>query len=467
MAWNPLLIALALPLFAITLTKLLIGRWFLAAGVVGEKHATYTLIMNMPTLKKNGLAAAILVSATALLCSGSGMAVEPGPAPGTVIKVVPAEMPPPYATGSVANRAQSIDRPPGARLSVPAGFRAEIFADDLTHARWMAVAHDGAIFVAEPRPGKITRLVDADGDGRAEDRSTFVSGLRGPHGLAIQNGYLYVADTRRVWRMPYRAGQRESDGPPEPVTADGALGSGHGHWTRIAAFAPDGNHFFVSIGSAGNIAEEESPRATVQRFDAEGGKQETFASGLRNPVGMAFYPGTDDLYVVVNERDGMGDGLVPDYLTRVERGAFYGWPYAYIGPNPQPGFADKRPDLVAKSQVPDLLFQSHSAPLGLVFYDAEMFPPKYRGDAFVALHGSWNAAEPRGYMVVRVPFEKGRPIGHYEAFATGFWAAGDDTAEVWGRPAGLAVAADGSLLIADDVGQVVWRVSYTGEGAAQ
>jgi glucose/arabinose dehydrogenase len=198
----------------------------------------------------------------------------------------------------------------------------------------------------------------------------------------------------------------------------------------------------------------------VQEFDADGSNRRTFATGLRNPVGIAFYPGTDDLYVVVNERDGMGDELVPDYLTRVRRGGFYGWPYSYIGSNPQPGFADKRPDLVARAIVPDVLFRSHSAPLGLVFYQGSQFPGDYRNDAFVALHGSWNAAVPRGYFVARVRFENGRPKGDYEVFASGFWRDSDENAYVMGRPVGLAVARDGALLIADDAGSAIWRVSY-------
>ena len=197
-----------------------------------------------------------------------------------------------------------------------------------------------------------------------------------------------------------------------------------------------------------------------QVFDLDGGGQRTFASGLRNPVGIAFRPGGDALYVVVNERDGVGDEMVPDYLTRIEDGDFFGWPYAYLGPNPQPGYGDRRPDLVARTKLPDVLFRSHSAPIGLVFYDGKSFPDDYRGDAFVALRGSWNAAVPRGYMIVRVPFEDGRPAGGYQVFATGFWERGENTASVWGRPAGLAVAADGSLLIADDTGGVIWRISY-------
>ena len=244
------------------------------------------------------------------------------------------------------------------------------------------------------------------------------------------------------------------------MTPRGAFGSPGGHWTRNLVFSRDGRRFFVAVGSRANLAEEPAPRATVQVFDADGSGQRTYASGLRNPVGIAFYPGTDDLYVVVNERDGLGDELVPDYLTRVRDGDFFGWPYAYLGANPQPGFADRRPGLVARSKRPDVLFRSHSAPIGLVFYDAGQFPREYRGDAFVALRGSWNASRPRGYMVARVPFENGRPAGAYEAFATGFWAAGERRARVWGRPAGLAIAADGSLLIADDTGGVVWRVSY-------
>ena len=197
-------------------------------------------------------------------------------------------------------------------------------------------------------------------------------------------------------------------------------------------------------------------------FDEVGGNQATFASGLRNPIGIDFHPDTAELYVVVAERDGMGDELVPDYFTRIRDGEFFGWPYAYIGPNPQPLLGEQRPDLVAASREPDVLFQSHSTPLGLVFYDGSSFPAGYRGDAFVALHGSFNTAEPRGYMVVRVPFEGGRPLGYYEAFATGFWVSGEDTANVVGRPVGLAVAKDGSLLVADDGGNRIWRISYDG-----
>ncbi|MBX6323340.1 MAG: sorbosone dehydrogenase family protein [Rhodospirillaceae bacterium] len=391
-----------------------------------------------------------------LLAAGGAVADE---APGTRIQVDPASLPPPYATDAVAFQPGWVPAPQPLPFRLPAGFAVNVFVEDLRDARWLAVAPNGDVFLAEPDVGRVTLLRDADGDGRAEVRHTFADGFRRPHGLAFQGDWLYVADTERVWRLPWHAGDAKAAGPPEPVTAPGALGSASGHWTRNLAFSPDGSRLFVAIGSASNIGRDPAPRATVQSFAADGSDQKTFASGLRNPVGIAFYPGTEDLYVVVNERDGLGDGLVPDYLTRLEEGGFYGWPYSYIGSHPQPGLEGPK-DLVDRAIVPDLLFHSHSAPLGLVFYEGAQFPPDYRGDAFVALHGSWNSSRPVGYMVVRVPFENGRPAGWYEPFLTGFLVDGGGS--VFGRPVGLAVAADGSLLVADDMAGVVWRVSYAG-----
>lgn len=400
----------------------------------------------------------ILVLALGVLLGGAAAGGEQTVGERFILRA--GDLPPPFATPSAANPSRVIPRPADARPRVPEGFRADLFAQGLKHARWLAVAPGGDVFLIEPRADRITLLRDRDGDGRAETVTTFAEHVRDPQGIAFAGDYLYVADQRQVWRYPYEPGQSRAAGAPELVTAEGALGAGGGHRTRNIAVHPDGSSFFVAVGSRSNRAVEPLPRATVQRFEADGGGQATFAAGLRNPVGIAFYPGTTDLYVVVNERDGLGDGLVPDYLTRLAPGGFYGWPHAYLGTNPDPDFGRRRPDLVAATLLPDVLFQSHSAPLGLVFYSARQFPQSYRGDAFVALHGSWNAAQPTGYKVVRVPFEKGRPIGGYENFATGFWARGETSARVWGRPAGLAVAADGSLLIADDVGQVVWRVHY-------
>jgi glucose/arabinose dehydrogenase len=394
-----------------------------------------------------------------ILLTGPGFAQPTDQAPGQRFHIDPNQLPPPYATDAVANFPEVVARPEPPPFQLPAGFTANLFADRLDNPRWLTVAPNGDVFLALHGRGEVALLRDSKGRGSADLVTTFAKGFSRPHGLAIHEGYIYVADVRRVWRLAWTPGQTKAAGPREPVTAAGVFGAASGHSTRNIVFAPDGKHFFVAIGSASNIGQDPSPRATIQRFAADGSDQRTFASGLRNPVGIAFYPGTDDLYTVVNERDGLGDGLVPDYLTRVKEGGFYGWPYAYIGPHRQPDFP-ARPDLVAKTIVPDLLFQAHSAPLGLVFYDGRMFPPDYRGDAFVALHGSWNAGRPTGYKIVRVPFRNGRPVGDYENFLTGFWLKGTAPAQVWGRPVGLAIAADGSLLIADDAGGTVWRIGY-------
>ncbi len=387
--------------------------------------------------------------------------------PGTQIKVDPSALAKPGDSPSKANPSQHVAKPAGATLSVPPGFSVNVFAEGLSHARNMVVAANGDVLLVETSAGKVTLLRDADGDGKAENVSTFVQGFKSPYGIALGKDALYVGDLEGAWRIPYTAGDTTARATPTLVTADGAFGTTGGHSTRNVALSPDGTKLYAAIGSAGNISEEPAPRASIQVFTLNGdgtkaGNQRTFASGLRNPVGVGFYPGTKDLYTVVNERDTLGDELVPDYLTRVADGGFYGWPYSYIGKNPQPGFANKRPDLVAKATVPDVLFRSHSAPIGFAFYTATQFPKEYRGGAFVALHGSWNASSPRGYNVAYVPFDNKKPAGGYTVFASGFWPSNGSTAQVWGRPAGIAVAKDGSLLIADDSSQTVWRVSYKG-----
>lgn len=388
-----------------------------------------------------------LFIAVALVLALPAVAAEPKP--GDIFRVDPNALPAPYATPSKANPAEVVRRPKGAKLAVPPGWRATLFAERLDHPRNLLVLPDGSVLVAEQRADKLTRLVDGDGDGRAERRSTFADGFAEPFGLAFHGDSVWVADTRRVWRLPWQEGA-ETVERREPVTETGALGDDSGHSTRSLAMAPDGKHFYVGIGSRGNLEEEPPPRATVQEFAADGGRQRTFAAGLRNPVGMAFRPGSDELWAVVNERDGMGDELVPDYMTRVIKDAFYGWPYAWLGPRPQPGFADRAPDKVAATRAPDLLFRAHSAPLGLAFQG---------GDAYVGLHGSWNRSTPIGYFVARVPFQDGKPAGHYEVFAGGFTAG---RGKVWGRPVGIAAAPDGSLYVADDAGRTVWKISPIG-----
>jgi glucose/arabinose dehydrogenase len=408
------------------------------------------------------LAVLALLAALALPPAVPDAMAEPTP-PGTAYRVDPAALPPPYATGSASQGPTRAERPAGLLPLVPEGFTVTLFAEGFGHARWLAAGPAGAIYLAEPRAGQVWLLRDGDGDGRAEERRVVAAGLQLPHGLAVAADALYVADVEGVWRLPLDAAGEPGDGARDRVTAAGALGDPGGHWTRNIALSPDGRRLYIAIGSAGNLAEESLPRASVQVLDLASGRQETFASGLRNPVGIALRPGSDEVWVTVNERDGMGDELVPDYLTRLQAGGFYGWPYAYIGSHPQPGFAERRPDLVAESLAPDLLFRAHSAAMAVVFQAGGGFPAEWEGDAFVALRGSWNAGTPRGYMVVRVPMTDGRPDGGYEAFVTGFRLDAEDEsgrAEVWGRPVGLAWGADGSLLIADDTSGSVWRVAY-------
>lgn len=392
-------------------------------------------------------------------------AEPPSDRPGQRFHVKASEMPEPFMTPSASNGSNVIARKDGQMPVAPPGYTVNVFAERLSHARWMAVAPGGEVFLAQPRADEVTLLVDTDGDGRADRKTTYADGFNTPHGLALRDGYLYVADLEGVWRVPFAPGQRRAQTAPERITPPGAFGEPGGHWTRNIVFSPDGRHFYVAIGSQGNVAVEPSPRATIKRFDADGSNGKVFAHGLRNAVGIAIHPQTGALYTVVNERDGMGDGLVPDYLTRVQEDGFYGWPYAYIGPNPMPEFHKLRPDLVTRTLTPDVLFQSHSAPIGMAFANSGQFPPDWRDDAFVALQGSWNAAQPTGYKVVRVPFENGQPLGWYENFVTGFWVdtakgwRGTNQAQVIGRPAGLALWHDGSLLIADAASNTVWRVS--------
>jgi len=371
--------------------------------------------------------------------------------PGMKHLLLPEDLPKPYVTPAAANSSETIARPKNTLPEAPNGFAVTPFATGLANARFMALAPNGDVFISQPSLDQVAIIHD----GVAHP---FATGFNKPHGLAFHDGALFVGDLVAVWRLAYKDGALVA-GARSRVTLDD-FGGTMGHSTRDIAFGRDGA-LYLAIGSAENVGEDAAPRATVQKVAADG-HMHTFASGLRNAVGIAFYPGTDDLYVTVNERDGLGDGLVPDYFTRIQAGDFFGWPYAYIGPHPDPNFGAKRPDLVAKAKIPDLLFQSHSAPLGFVFYEGDQFPKDYKGDAFVALHGSWNAAKPTGYKVVRIKFANGRPAGGYEDFLTGFWDGTSSPAQVWGRPAGLLVAKDGSLLVADDPGKTIWRVRYVG-----
>ena len=398
----------------------------------------------------------VFLATLAILFAVDGHAALAADRPGQIFHISVKDLPKPYATPGVANPSRRVPRPAGVLPDVPAGFSISLYAVGLSDPRWMAVAPNGDVFLAEPQVGRITLLRDKDGRVEAHD---FADGFDTPHGLLFAKGALFVGDLKAVWKLPYSEGAMKA-GKRERITTARDLGPG-GHVTRDLAIDSKGT-LYIGIGSVSNVGEDGPTRATVQTVQPDGSLK-AFASGLRNAVGLQFYPGTDDLFVTVNERDGLGDELVPDYLTHVERGGFYGWPYSYLGQHPDPEFGSKRTDLQAKALMPDLLFRAHSAPLGLVFYEGTQFPAAYKGDAFVALHGSWNSAAPTGYKVVRVPFRNGRPTGTYENFVTGFWngtGPAGAPARVWGRPAGLAVAKDGSLLIADDAGKVVWRVTY-------
>ena len=372
--------------------------------------------------------------------------------PGQHFEVLPSNLPPPYASPAVDDSSSVVPRAANAIPQAPQGFAVSLFASGLTHPRFLAVAPNGDVFVTESDAGKITVLTP-DGS----HRTTFASGLKEPHGIQFHDGALYVADQTAVYKFAYKDGQRTASGKTR-ISKD-PMPTG-GHFSRDIAFGPDGT-LYLAIGSNGNVAENPLPRAAVSVVGADG-HFSPFATGLRNPVGIALYPGTNDVWVTVNERDGLGDDLPPDYFTRIAQGEFFGWPYAYIGPHPDPDFGKKKPEMVAKTKTPDLLFQAHSAPLGLVFYEGGQFPADFKGDAFVALHGSWNSAKPTGYKVVRVKFKDGKPAGGYDNFLTGFRVGESAPAQVWGRPVGLAVAKDGSLLVTDDAGKAIWRVAYTG-----
>ncbi len=401
---------------------------------------------------------------------------------GKQYRINPAELPPPKAGPIVTNRVLIVPFN-GQSLQVPPGFTATPFATGLVNPRRLLVLANGDVLVAEQSGGYLTLLRD-DGEGRAKWIDRHVEDLNRPYGLAWQNDNLLVADQDGIWQVPHIVGavrpgrpvpaQRADELPPdqrrpvvgaygaELVTKKGVFGIVVGHQNRDLKIDPKSGALFVGVGSSGNLGVEPEPKATIQRFDADGSNQTTYASGTRNPTALAFQPDTGQLWALVQERDGLGDNLPSDYLIRVQQNGFYGWPYAYIGKHPQTGFANIAPDKVEASITPDLLFQAHSSVLDLVFYDGAQFPAEFKGSAFVALKGSWNRSQPTGYKVVRVPFKDGRPEGYYENFATGFWASGENRAEVWGRPAALAVAKDGSLLVADDTGGTIWRISYTG-----
>jgi glucose/arabinose dehydrogenase len=388
-------------------------------------------------------------------------------APGVRRKLTPADLPPPFATESVDNGANVVARPAGASPRVPDGFHVDVFASNLTGPRMARTAPNGDLFVVESTASRVRVLRDADGDGKPEVVEIFADGLKQPFGVAFyppgkDPRWVYVANTDSVVRFPYVSGDVKARGPREVVVDDISGGGrlrGGGHWTRDVVFSLDGSKMFVSVGSRANDSDDavEQRRARIFEFSPDGKNERVFATGLRNAVGLAVHPETGDLWASVNERDGLGDHLVPDYLTRVRDGGFYGWPWFYIGGNQDPNHKGKHPELRDKVIVPDVLLQSHSASLGMTFVAGRELPPAFRGQAFAAEHGSWNRARRTGYKVVYAPLRNGVPTGEYVDFMTGFVTANGD---VWGRPVAVAEGRDGSLYVTDDGGDCVWRITY-------
>lgn len=406
-------------------------------------------------------------------------------APGEVRKITPSDVPPSRSTPSASPPAR-LPRPADAAPKTVPGFTVSEFAK-LDGPRQVRVSPSGDIFVSETDAGRLKVLRAAPGATSPTAVATFAEGLDRPFGIAFWPAadprWVYVANANAVVRFPYRKGDLKARGPAETVIEKISPFTGM-HSTRDLAFSADGRTLFVSVGSGSNTAEsmpsktaaevrdwdaahgtgaawgKEEDRADVLAFDPQGGGRKVYAAGLRNCVSMAVQPATAALWCVVNERDSLGDNLPPDYATKVVSGGFYGWPWFYIGDHPDPGHAGERPDLAAKVRTPDVLIQPHSAPLGITFYPAAKgpaaFPPSYAGDAFVALHGSWNRSRRTGYKLVRLPFRDGRPTGAYEDFVTGFVVSDKG---VWGRPVGVAVAADGALLMTDDASGTLWRIA--------
>jgi glucose/arabinose dehydrogenase len=405
-------------------------------------------------------------------------------APGKRRHITVDALPAPYASPSVGNNVRVVRPPANAKLKVPLGFEVKEFASGLTGPRLLRAAPNGDIFVAETGAGRIRVLRASENGTAASQTEVFASGLRGPFGIAFYPAdnpqWVYVGNTDSVVRFAYRDGDMKARGAPETVVAQ--LPAGRGHSTRDVVFSKDGSKMFVSVGSASNDAEDmvkldpagvrkweqdrpagaawgiESERADVLVFDPQGKGRRIFATGIRNCVGLAINPTTGDLWCSTNERDGLGDNLPPDYITRVREGGFYGWPWYYMGAHEDPRHPGERPDLKDKITVPDVLIQPHSASLQLMFYSGDQFPADLKGSIFAAEHGSWNRATRTGYKIIRAIVKDGVPTGEYEDFVTGFVI---DDSSVWGRPVGVAQAKDGSLLFSEDGNGTVWRVSRT------
>lgn len=377
----------------------------------------------------------------------------------------PLQLEAPYSTESTTKRSEVIGWPEGQTPAAPTGFKVTLFAKDLKHPRWTYIGPNNDIFVAESNTknsaDRITLLRDTNDDGEIDERHTFLEGLNQPFGMLILGDYFYVANTGGLYRYPYTEGDTKLASEGERIVKLSASGYNN-HWTRNIVTNSDRNKIYISVGSASNVGdqgmEKEIRRANILEVNPDGSGEIIYASGLRNPVGMDWNPVTGELWTAVNERDKLGNNLVPDYITSVKKDGWYGWPYSYYGQINDPRW-NKEPhqDMVNKAIIPDVPLGNHTASLGLVFYEADQFPEHYKNGAFVGQHGSWNRAEFSGYKVVFVPFADGKPQPP-EDFLTGFIANETDS-KVYGRPVGVTLSPDGSLLVNDDDGGIIWKVS--------
>jgi glucose/arabinose dehydrogenase/cytochrome c553 len=389
--------------------------------------------------------------------------------PGTVRKITVQDLPQPFATKSADNGPKVVVRPSGAWPKTLPGFSVQQYASGLNNPRLIVTAPNGDFFVAESEPGDIKVFRGISADGKPQQTETFATGLNRPYGIAFypqgpDPQWVYVGNVDSIVRFPYQNGDLKARGPHQHIVDVPAQ---PGHWTRSVQFTPDGKKMLVAVGSGSNVDDpdttpQEKNRADILEFNPDGSDQNTYAYGIRNAGGgIAFSPDTGELWCSVNERDGLGDNLVPDYITHVQKGGFYGWPWWYIGGHQDPRHEGKHPELKDKAIVPDVLLQPHNASLEFAFYEGKQFPAEYKGDIFASEHGSWNKSLRAGYEVVRVPLHQtGHASGEYEDFVTGFVLPNGN---VWGRPVGITVAPDGSLLVTDDGSNTIWRIAYTGK----
>jgi glucose/arabinose dehydrogenase len=430
--------------------------------------------------------------------TGGGDAVRTGAAafgdwqtdkPGVRRLILPEDMPAPFVTPSASGHPEIATMPNGARPVVPAGFTVELVAAGLASPRVMRVAPNGDLFVADSKSNMVRVLRIPDGSAKPSENEVFASGLRQPYGIAFyplgpDPEWVYVANSDGLVRFAYKNGDLRATGKPETILDH--IPTTH-HWTRDVAVSADGKELFYTVASGSNVAldmnkeppggidqfvkthplgatwDTEEGRALVLSLDPDGKNQKVYATGLRNCSGLAVQPGSGDAWCVVNERDELGEDVPFDYATRVRKGAFYGWPWYFIGNHEDPRHKGERPDLARDVTVPDVMIEAHSAPLGIAFYTGNDFPPAYQGDAFITLHGSWNREKATGYKVIRLRFTDGKPTGEYEDFMTGFVISDK---EVWGRPVGVAVGKDGSLFVSEDGNGTIWRVTHKTPGPA-